>query len=325
MKRIFLFILVAILSVSIVATFSLTGCKEKETAVAEETVEEETEVAEEEVEEAEEGGAEEPSIKGKKVGVVLSWATHEWYVSVMDGFKAQTEELGIEYTIVDGEGDVGKGVSVMENFVQEGVDGILLFASAATGYEAGIDAAYNAGIPVILDPRDMPGTNITAFGSNENFNMTRETGLAVAKYIKENWPEDKEVNVLTVTLPALPEILGRTDGFLIGLLEGGIDFNWAQEVDGQGNLPTSLDAAVVAFTAHPEINIVQGINDDSMFGGYKAAEQQGIDLSEMIFIGTGLEGPKARQSILDDNAHKFDTAMFPGTQGYICKLFCRAI
>ena len=54
-----------------------------------------------------------------------------------------------------------------------------------------------------------------------------------------------------------------------------------------------------------------------MFGGYKAAEQQGLDLDEMIFAGTGLEGPKARQSLLDDNAHKFDTAMFPGTQGYI--------
>ena len=105
--------------------------------------------------------------------------------------------------------------------------------------------------------------------------MTRETGRNVAKYIKENWPADKEVNVLTVNLLIAPNCWGRTDGFLFGLLEGGIDYNWVTEVDGLGNLPTSLEVCNDAFIAHPEINVVVGINDDSMFGGFKAAEQLG--------------------------------------------------
>ena len=205
----------------------------------------------------------------------------------------------------------------MENFVQEGVDGILLFPGSPTGYDAGIDAAANANIPVLVDVIDMPGTKITGFAGNPQFAMNRATGKMCGEYIVNNWPEDKEVNVLTVNIPAFPNLNGRTDGFLIGLLEGGVDFNWLAEVDGQGNLTTALDVSTNAFTANPEINVGFGINDDSMFGAYQAAEQQGLDVEEMIFVGTGLEGPKARESLLSGGPHKFDTSMFPATQGYI--------
>lgn len=254
-------------------------------------------------------------IEKKKVGVMGSWMTHEWYVTVLDGFKDKLDEYNIEYTLVDSEGNVEKGVSIIENFVSEGVDGILIFPAAPHGYEAGIDAAKAAGIPVIDDVLEMPG--LVCYGANPQFNMTRKTGNNVAEYIKENWPADKEVNVLTVNLLIAPNCWGRTDGFLIGLLEGGIDYNWLQEVDGLGNLPTSLDVSTNAFIAHPEINVVVGINDDSMFGAFKAAEQLGLDTDEIIFVGTGLEGPKARKSLLEDNGHKFDTAMFPYVQGVI--------
>lgn len=254
-------------------------------------------------------------VEKKKVGVMGSWMTHEWYVTVLDGFKDRLDEYGIEYTLVDSEGNVEKGVGIIENFVSEGVDGILIFPAAPHGYEAGIEAANAAGIPVIDDVIEMPG--LVCYGANPQFNMTRKTGNNVAKYIKENWPPDREVNVLTVNLLIAPNCWGRTDGFLFGLIEGGIDYNWVQEVDGLGNLPTSLEVSTNAFIAHPEINVVVGINDDSMFGAFKAAEQLGLDTDEIIFVGTGLEGPKARKSLLEDNGHKFDTAMFPYVQGVI--------
>jgi ribose transport system substrate-binding protein len=253
----------------------------------------------------------------RKIGVMGSWMTHEWYVSVLDGFKDRSDELGFTYTLVDSGGNIETGVSIIENFVMDEVDGVLLFPAAPVGYEAGIDAADNAGIPVIVDVIDMPNTSMVCYGANPQFNMTRETGRNVADYIKKNWPANKKVNVLTVNLLIAPNCWGRTDGFLFGLLEGGIDYNWVAEVDGLGNLPTSLEVSNDAFIAHPEINVVVGINDDSMFGAFKAAEQLGLNTDEIIFVGTGLEGPKARTSLIEDNGHKFDTAMFPYIQGVI--------
>ena len=253
----------------------------------------------------------------KKIGVMGSWMTHEWYVSVLDGFKDRSDELGFTYNLVDSGGNIETGVSIIENFVIDGVDGVLLFPAAPVGYEAGIDAADNAGIPVIVDVINMPDTSMACYGANPQFNMTRETGRNVAEYIKKNWPANKEVNVLTVNLLIAPNCWGRTDGFLFGLLEGGIDYNWVAEVDGLGNLPTSLEVSNDAFIAHPEINVVVGINDDSMFGAFKAAEQLGLNTDDIIFVGTGLEGPKARTSLIEDNGHKFDTAMFPYIQGVI--------
>jgi ribose transport system substrate-binding protein len=165
-----------------------------------------------------------PNVKGKKIGVMLSWATHEWYVSVLDGFKERAEALGVEYILTDSENDLQKGISILDTYVEEGVDGILLFPATYPGYEAAIKRAQAKKIPVIVDVVKMEGA--TVFAGNEQFNMTRETGKEVGKYIKANWPKSKPVNVLTVNIPAFPNLNGRTDGFLMGLIESGVKFNW---------------------------------------------------------------------------------------------------
>jgi ribose transport system substrate-binding protein len=250
---------------------------------------------------------------GKKIGVMLSWATNEWYVSVMDGFKKRADELGIKYTIADSENDLQKGISIIDTFVEEGVDGVLLIPSTYPGYESVIKRAQAKKIPVISDVVKMAG--VTVFAGNEQFNMTRETGKETGKYILSHWPKSKPVNVLTVNIPSLPNLNGRTDGFLMGLIESGVKFNWIQEVDGQGVITTSLEVSTAAFQAHPEINLVFGINDDSMFGALKAAQQLNLDLDGMVFVGTGLEGAKSRQQLLSKGPYKFGTSMFPGTQG----------
>jgi ribose transport system substrate-binding protein len=251
--------------------------------------------------------------QGKRIGVMLSWASNEWYVTVMDGFKKRADELGVKYTITDSENDLQKGISIMDTFVEEGVDGILLIPSTYPGYEAAIKRAQDKKIPVISDVVRMPG--VTVFAGNEQFNMTRETGRETGKYILSNWPKNRPVNVLTVNIPSLPNLNARTDGFLMGLIESGVKFNWVQEVNGQGVITTALDVSVVAFQAHPEINVAFGINDDSMFGALKAAQQLNMDTDSMIFVGTGLEGPKSRQQLLSGGPYKFGTSMFPATQG----------
>jgi ABC-type sugar transport system substrate-binding protein len=253
------------------------------------------------------------ALEGKKIGVMLSWATHEWYVSVMDGFKERAKQLGIDYTITDSENDLQKGVSILETFIEEGVDGILLIPSTYPGYEAATEKAKEVGIPVISDVVEMD--NVLAFAGNEQFNMTRDTGREVGKYIMKNWPRSKQVNVLTVNIPAFPNLNGRTDGFLVGLIESGLKYNWVQEVDGGGNITQAMEVSVAALTAHPEVNLVFGINDDSMFGALKAAEQLGLKTKEMIFVGTGLEGPKSRETLLQGGPYRYGTAMFPYTQG----------
>jgi ABC-type sugar transport system substrate-binding protein len=251
--------------------------------------------------------------QGKKIGVMLSWATHEWYVSVMDGFRSRANELGITYTLTDSENDLQKGISIIDTFIEQGVDGILLIPSTYPGYEAVIKRAQQKKIPVIVDVVRMAGA--TVFAGNEQFNMTRETGREVGKYILANWPKSKPVNVLTVNIPSLPNLNGRTDGFLMGLIESGVKFNWVQEVDGQGIITRALEVSLAAFQAHPEINVAFGINDDSMFGAFKAAEQLNMNTDDMIFVGTGLEGPKSRQELLKGGPYKFGTSMFPFTQG----------
>jgi ribose transport system substrate-binding protein len=252
--------------------------------------------------------------KGKVIGIMASWMTHQWYGTVLSGFKDAADPLGITYNIVDSEGDVGKGVSIIEQLVSLDVDGILVFPGSPTGYDAGIEAAKAKNIPIVADVIYLNG--VTTYGGNENFEMTRKAGKAAGEWIKKNWAEGTEVNVLTVNIPAFPNLNGRTDGFLVGLIESGVEYNWSQEVDGQGNITTALQVSTDALTANPQVNVIFGINDDSAFGGLEAAKQKGMDLSKMLVVGTGYEGEKSHQLLLDSTSpYKIATGMFPYSQG----------
>lgn len=258
--------------------------------------------------------ATEAAFKGKTIGIMASWMTHQWYNTVLTGFKSKADEAGIVYNIVDSEGDVGKGVSIIEQFVSMAVDGILVFPGSPTGYDAGINAAKEKNIPTVADVIYLNG--VSTYGGNENFEMTRKAGKAAGEWIKKNWTDGREINVLTVNIPAFPNLNGRTDGFLVGLIESGVEFNWVQEVDGQGNITTALQVSTDALTAHPEINVIFGINDDSAFGGMDAAKQKGMDMSKILVVGTGFEGEKSHKELADPaSSYKIATGMFPYSQG----------
>lgn len=135
MKKSLLWLLIMVLTVSMVATFSLTGCKEEEAAVAEveeEAVEEEVEVPAEPYEIA-----------------VLFPGTVEFFSIEQKGVDAAAEDYGVNVTYADAEWDAGKQLSQVENYVTLGVDAILLCAGDSVALISAVEVCNNADIPLI--------------------------------------------------------------------------------------------------------------------------------------------------------------------------------
>jgi ribose transport system substrate-binding protein len=88
-----------------------------------------------------------------------------------------------------------------------------------------------------------------------------------------------------------------------------------QEVDGQGLKEKALRVAQDALTAHPEINVIFGINDDSTTGGMAAYRAAGLDEDELTAIGFGFEGVVGRSALLGDTTYRAALGMFPDFVG----------
>jgi len=95
----------------------------------------------------------------------------------------------------------------------------------------------------------------------------------------------KVAKVLIVSLEALPNTRLRSDAFLEGFREAfkGEVRHW--RVDGRGVFKTALRASLDALQAHPDINVLFGVNDHSILAAIEAADSLGLDHVHAFSVG----------------------------------------
>jgi ABC-type sugar transport system substrate-binding protein len=254
------------------------------------------------------GGA--ASEKKIKFGYGLNDMSHEWYQNIAKGARARAAELGIEISISDAAMDAAKQVSQLENLVTQGVDVLIVTPVDVKSLPNVIAEATRAGIPVITESNVVPGTK--TYVGIDNVSGGKKAGLWYAQYAKANNIDPK---ILIVGLPAFEDCRQRVEGFKAGLNEGGLKYTILQEVDGQGAKEISLKVAQDALTAHPDVNVIFGINDNSTTGGMAAYKEAGLDESKLTAIGFGFEGVVGREALLSGGPYKAAVAMFPDYVG----------
>jgi ABC-type sugar transport system substrate-binding protein len=248
--------------------------------------------------------------KKLKIGYVVSDMSHEWYQNIVKGAQKRAEELGAELKVADCAMDVAKQVTQIENFLTDGVDVLCITPVDPKALASVISEAKSMNVPVISESNFIDGAN-TMVGI-DNLTSARNAGLWFAEYANKNSIEPK---VLFVAQPAFEDARQRVEGFKTGMKDGGLAYVVAQEVDGGGAKEQSLKVAQDAVTAHPEINVIFGVNDNSTSGGMAAYTEAGLDESKLTAIGFGFEGAVGRNLLLSGGPYKAAVAMFPDFMG----------
>lgn len=250
--------------------------------------------------------------EGKKltVGYVVNDMGHEWYQNIVKGAQSRADELGIELKVADSAMDVGKQVSQIENLLTENVDVQIVTPVDIKALSTVVAEAKEYGIPVISESNPVEGAE-TVVGI-DNLSGGKKAGLWLAEYAKENNITPK---ILIVGAPSFADSRDRANGFKAGMDEAGLEYEILQEVDGQGSKETSLKVSQDAFTAHSDINVVFGTNDNSTTGAMAAYKEAGLDESELTAIGFGFEGSAGREALLAGGSYKAAVAMFPDYVG----------
>ena len=248
------------------------------------------------------GVAEEETIKIGHSGNMLS---HEFQQRMISGMQYYAETNGFAFTYADANGDISKQIADIENFISMGCDIVTIKPVDVNALNEVVAQCNEKGIIVVTQGEIIEGMTAAA-ALNHTFD-----GATMADYVYDSFTElDVKPVILSVNFPELPTIVELEDGFFNRLDELGMAYD-VHKVNGKGMMETSLQQSQDAFTAHPDINCVFGINDDSAWGAYQAFSAAGADVDNILFLTHGIEGNAAGKAFVEDGMNLAGFAMFP--------------
>ncbi len=186
----------------------------------------------------------------------------------------------------------------VEEFVEQGVDLIIISPKEAAPLTRPVAEAYQKGVPVIVLDRKVQGEEYSTFIGADNVRIGREAGA----WIREMVGDQGKVVELKGLMTSTPG-QDRNQGFLEGMA---MDQNPGLELVFSGEMqwlePNARREMESALATNDRIDVVYAHNDPGAHGAWLAARAAGRE-GEMLFVGIDAlphEGQQyVREGIMD--------------------------
>lgn len=283
------------LALSLVMALSLVACGQQEETPAEgeETPAEETPAATSDIE----------------VAVVLKTLSSEYWGYVEAGCKAAAEDLGINVTVVGpgAESDIEGQVAQIEQQIGAGCDAIVCAPNDAGAAAGALQAALDAGIPVLSVDTNVGIEGQTSFVGTSNVDAAYEGG----KWAIEQVGTDAKAVIIYGQEGDNTSNM-RREGYQKACDEAGVEVLSA--LSGQNTTDGATKTMEDLLNAYPDqIDIVLCHNDDTAIGAMNACKNAGVtDMTIVGFDGNA----SAVDLILAGEMVKATVAQQPYEMGY---------
>jgi ribose transport system substrate-binding protein len=162
---------------------------------------------------AEPGAACDTGGQAYTVGSMIWNTSIAFYSNLIKGEQEQGQKYGISVDVRNGNGDIGTEVAVIQQFITEGVDLILVSPSDAQGIVPVIQQANQAGIPVIeVNSTVGEGAETVTYVGADDF----EFGQMQGELLKQALPDGGKVGYIMGHLGVSAQTL-RQDGLMDAL------------------------------------------------------------------------------------------------------------
>lgn len=104
----------------------------------------------------------------KTIGLALSTLNNPFFVTLRDGAQAKAQELGLILEVADGQDDLAKQVSQVEDFITKKVAVIIINPVDSDGIVPAVKKANDANIPVITVDRAANGGTVASHIASDN-------------------------------------------------------------------------------------------------------------------------------------------------------------
>lgn len=309
---------IALFLVMVLLLCTFVGCStEKAPEVTEEN--KETVASNSETSEAPEASEPTPAPEEKDsylIGAISDGLASPYQQGHYQWLKDLAAANGDEVIVVDGQINPEIKLKAVETFIEQGVDVITVQANDNAGADALTQLAQEAGIPMVLFY--MPSENVsTPAVVIDEYATSFQLGVTAAeKWL--SWYPDSDIKVGILDLPTSSQVHeNRTMAFFDGIQSVAPDAELVSVLDGGSKRDMSYSAAQDMLQAHPEINIVYGINSESALGALAAFEEvgrgkavDGIPQTE-LFVGTNGSEVEAEKLFDPSSALKLTQALQP--------------
>lgn len=236
---------------------------------------------------------------------------------VRESIERAAEEAGnIELILADNRLDGATALANAENFLTQGVDGVIEFQTDEAFGNVIMSRFRQEGIPVIAIDIPMPGA--TFFGA-DNYNAGLMAGEALAEYVNEEWGGELDA-LLVLELPQSGPIpAARMQGMEDGLqnnIPTPLEEDQIFRLDSQNTQEESFNVVSDTLPNIPDADQIAAItiNDGSALGVIAALEAAGRD-DQLIVVGQGADPSGQEAMIAEDSRYLGATGYFPELYG----------
>jgi ribose transport system substrate-binding protein len=202
------------------------------------------------------------------VGVSLLTETHTFFKELEGGLREEAAARGLDLVVVACEMDPAKQAAQIEDFVAERVSAILLAPCDSDAVGPHLAGPERAGIPVFTADIAARSGKVVSHVASDNVQGGRLAARAMAAALGDRG------NVLIIDHPTVASVQDRVRGF-----EDEIKQHPAIRIVGRpsadGQRAKAMSVMEDMLQAHPDLNGVFGINDDSALGALSVVESAG--------------------------------------------------
>lgn len=222
--------------------------------------------------------------EGETVGFSQIGSESGWRAAETTLTKSQAEERGIQLQFSDAQQKQENQIAAIRSFIAQGVDAILLAPVVATGWDAVLEEAQEAEIPVVLLDRQVDSSDeliLTAVGSN----LVHEGEVAGGWLVNEVGDRECRIVELQGTTGSSPAIDRKTgyenaikDHANLSIVRSQTgDFTRAQGKE-------VMESFLQAENGGKDICALYAHNDDMAVGAIQAIKEAGLAPGKDILV-----------------------------------------
>ncbi|GAA1918153.1 ABC transporter substrate-binding protein [Microbacterium aoyamense] len=219
------------------------------------------------------------------VGFAQVGAESGWRTANTKDIQAAFADADIDLKFSDAQQKQENQIKAIRSYIQQGVDYIAFSPVVETGWDAVLNEAKAAGIPVVLTDRAVDSKDdslyVTFLGSD-----FIEEGKKAGDWVVEEFADADKVNIVQLegTTGAAPAI-DRAEGFaeVIGADD---KFEIVASQTGDFTRAGGKQVMEAMLKSNPDIDLVYAHNDDMGLGAIEAIEAAGLVPGEDIKIVT---------------------------------------
>jgi ribose transport system substrate-binding protein len=189
----------------------------------------------------------------------------------------------LEVVFADAAQNNAKQVADVENFLQQGIDLLIISPNEAAPLTDVVAKVCAEGVPVIVLDRKVNGDQFTMWIGADNVEIGRRAGQYAANYCEEQ--SLAPCNIIEIRgLEGSTPAKERGDGFREGIT-GNPDATIIAQQNADWLREKAIPVSQAMFQANPDVNVVYTHNDPMTEAAIISAQNAGLNLDDLLFIG----------------------------------------